>query len=191
MSRPAKHHRDIILRAAMHLFFTEGVGVSTTKVAVAAGVSSGTLFNYFPTKQGLLDALYLYIRADLARAPGNIDSRADLKNQLRQGWDRWFTWASKNREAHTVVTLLHQSHLVSAETRANDDAMLVGPRRLLEAVDAAGALVNLPIDYLTALVEQNLNQAIIFHFDKRQSALAFEVLWNGMTKTPTARTSAR
>ena len=191
MSRPAKHHRDVILRAAMHLFFTEGVGVSTTKVAVAAGVSSGTLFNYFPTKQALLDALYLFIRADLARAPGSIDSRAHLKNQLRQGWDRWFTWASKNREAHAVVTLLHQSNLVSDVTRANDDATLAGPRQLLERVHSAGALVKLPIDYLTALVEQHLDQTIAFHFDKRQSALAFEVLWNGMTKKPTAGTSAR
>lgn len=191
MGRPAKHQKDVILTAAMHLFFNEGVGVSTTKVAVAAGVSSGTLFNYYPTKQALIDALYLFICADLARAPGGIDPHAELKLQLWQGWDRWFTWACNNREAHAVVTLLHQSKLVSATVVENDDLTLVGPRRLLEAVDAAGMLVELPIEYLTAVVEQHLNQAVAFNLNRRQSALAFEVLWTGMTRTPASHSSKR
>lgn len=50
--------RETILAAAMEVFGEKGFGVATTaEVAARAGVSKGLVFNYFPTKDALLQAL--------------------------------------------------------------------------------------------------------------------------------------
>ena len=61
-SRLEQRESDI-LHAATALFAEQGFhGTSTRRIAAAAGVSEGTLFNYFPTKnvllQGILDNFY-------------------------------------------------------------------------------------------------------------------------------------
>jgi len=55
-----------ILKAAMHLFAEEGYhAVSTRKIAASAGVSEGTLFNYFGAKHELMRALLTAIYTEL------------------------------------------------------------------------------------------------------------------------------
>jgi AcrR family transcriptional regulator len=50
--------RQRILQAAMNLFATDGWHQTTTRgIAVAAGIATGTLFNYFPTKEDIAAAL--------------------------------------------------------------------------------------------------------------------------------------
>jgi AcrR family transcriptional regulator len=50
--------RQRILEAARQLFATGGFDTSTTRdIADAAGIATGTLFSYFPTKEALLAAL--------------------------------------------------------------------------------------------------------------------------------------
>src|SRR4051794_35962497 len=50
--------RDKILRAAERLFSTKGFhGTGLREVANEAGVSVGNIYNHFPTKEQLFDAL--------------------------------------------------------------------------------------------------------------------------------------
>jgi len=77
-----------MLAAALSVFFSDGIGVSTARIAAAAGVSNGTLFHQFPTKQALIDALYLSIKTDLADTVGEFDDADPLERRMRQLWDR-------------------------------------------------------------------------------------------------------
>ena len=55
--------REQILLAALKLFTEFGFhGTPTSKIAVEAGVSNGTLFHYFKTKEALILALYDYVK---------------------------------------------------------------------------------------------------------------------------------
>ena len=58
---------DHILQTALELFAAEGLAVPTAKIAKKAGVANGTLFNHFPTKQDLIDALYLNNKKEVAQ----------------------------------------------------------------------------------------------------------------------------
>lgn len=50
--------RQRILQAAARLFVTEGWHKTTTRdIAQGAGIATGTLFNYFPTKEAIVAAL--------------------------------------------------------------------------------------------------------------------------------------
>ncbi len=57
---PAQYRakRRHIMHAAAPLFATQGLdGTSTAQIRAAAGISSGTLFHYFPSKRAILIAL--------------------------------------------------------------------------------------------------------------------------------------
>jgi AcrR family transcriptional regulator len=50
--------RDRILNAAVHAFRTNGFDSTTTRdIATAAGIATGSLFNYFPTKEAIVESL--------------------------------------------------------------------------------------------------------------------------------------
>ena len=127
MSRPAEHKPEDILATAVAVFRDRGVRTSTANIAAAAGVSNGTLFNYFPTKQVLIDQLYLWIKADLAEAIGRVDSSASTRRQLHTVWERWLGWARHHRDAHTVLQLLHQAGLAGQEARVRGVDLLGVP----------------------------------------------------------------
>ena len=184
MNRPTQHKPEKILAAALSVFAEEGVGVSTAKIASDAGVSNGTLFNYFPTKQALIDALYVSIKSDIAEAVGEFDDAEPIELRMRQVWDRWFGWASQNRDAHLVVNLLRQAGLASAHAQEVGNAAILGPARVLSEAKDSGLLVDLPLEHLAALIQHHLDQAVASELDDRQAELGFQVLWNGITRQP-------
>jgi AcrR family transcriptional regulator len=187
VARPQEHTPEAILSAAMALFCDEGVSVSTARIAQEAGVSNGTLFNYFPTKQALIDALYSSIKNDLAHAVATLPTDGTIQTKMRLVWDRWFFWVRHNRDAYAVMNLLHQSNLASPEAQQAGIEAIEGPASVLaEAIDS-GILVDLPLEYLAGLIQHQLDQAVISDLDDDQAQVAFGVLWNGITK-PTKET---
>ncbi|MGV9411274.1 TetR/AcrR family transcriptional regulator [Nocardia sp. NPDC003693] len=54
--RDARDNRDRVLTAARRHFAAEGLDASLSAIARAAGVSIGTLYNHFPTRDLLIDA---------------------------------------------------------------------------------------------------------------------------------------
>lgn len=181
MSRPPEHKPEDILATAVGVFRENGVRTSTASIAEAAGVSNGTLFNYFPTKQDLIDRLYIWIKTDLARAIGQVDAAQPTELQMRAVWDRWLDWARHHRDAHAVLHLLHQSGLASADARMQGLELIGVPMRVLAAAHEAGELVDLPLPYLVTLVQHQLDQAVVAELKGRDAAIAFGVLWSGIT----------
>ncbi len=184
MPRPTLHPPAEILAAALSVFFSDGVGVSTAKIAAAAGVSNGTLFHQFPTKQALIDALYLSIKTDLADAVGAFDNTDPLERRMRQLWNRLLAWARGNPKAQVVANLLHDSDLVSAEAVTAGYATARAPTEMLVEAQATGLLVDLPLGYLAALIRHHLDEVLAADLDDEQADLAFHVLWNGITVRP-------
>ena len=181
MSRPAKHTPEAILTAALGVFHRQGVGVSMADVASAANVSNGTLFNYFATKQELIDELYIWVKSDLAEAISAIDEELAIHEQMRLIWDLWLEWASSQREAHAVMNLLHQSGLASEAARVKGSELIGGPMQVLGTAYATGLLVDLPLNYLVSLIEHHFDQAVASELNQRERDIAFQVLWNGIT----------
>ncbi|MGI9610155.1 MAG: TetR/AcrR family transcriptional regulator [Acidimicrobiia bacterium] len=182
MARPQEHNPEEILAAALTLFSEEGVNVSTARIAKAAGVSNGTLFNYFPTKQALIDSLYISIKTELADAIGTLDSGGAIPAQMRQVWNRWIAWARDRRDAYAVMTLLHQAGLASPQAQDVGAKAIEGPASVLTEAMERGMLVDLPLEYLAGLIQHQLDQTVMSELDDDQADVAFGVLWNGITK---------
>ncbi len=184
MARPKEHKPEKILSAALSVFHEEGIAVSTARIAKAANVSNGTLFNYFPTKQALIDALYVSIKADMAAAVGEVDPVDPIEVRMRQIWDRWLGWARGNRSAHHVMNLLHQAGLASVEAQQIGHDYLKVSISVLDEALASGVLVDLPIEYLGSLVQLQLDQVVEFELDDHQADVAFDAVLRGITRNP-------
>jgi AcrR family transcriptional regulator len=87
-TRPAVPMRDRILEAADRLFYARGIqAVGVDLVAAEAGISKRTLYNHFPSKDGLI-AAYLERRSGL----GITSSGEPLQHILGlfDALERWF-----------------------------------------------------------------------------------------------------
>lgn len=72
--------RERILQAATSLFVSDGWHNTTTRgIALSAGIATGTLFNYFPTKEGIAAAL---MAEALERAGEESRSGRNQENSL-------------------------------------------------------------------------------------------------------------
>lgn len=81
----SEERADKILEAATCLFGEEGFhAVSTRKIAAAAGVSEGTLFNYFSSKNELISAILARIYEELTeRAVEGLRRLVDTRERLQ------------------------------------------------------------------------------------------------------------
>jgi AcrR family transcriptional regulator len=85
----AQRNRARLLAAAEAIFATKGVTASTEEIAQAAGVGIGTVFRHFPTKEALLEAVFvaslerLAARAEeLATAPDPAAAFCDFFTEV-------------------------------------------------------------------------------------------------------------
>jgi len=67
-----------LLEAAARVFRAEGYGATTNRIAERAGVSIGTLYEYFPNKEALLLALAEHHVDEAERGIGAALERSDL-----------------------------------------------------------------------------------------------------------------
>lgn len=92
MNRTQKKHQDII-EAAVKEFQVHGfAGARTTRIAKAAGVSSRTLYNHFPSKEALFDAIVKRIVLQTGAIPSRkLDENRPLKDQLIEALSMYIT----------------------------------------------------------------------------------------------------
>jgi AcrR family transcriptional regulator len=77
MRADARRNRERLLLVADEVFATQGVGASTEDIARAAGVGIGTLFRHFPTKEALLEAVFVARLRQLADQADRLTSAPD------------------------------------------------------------------------------------------------------------------
>jgi AcrR family transcriptional regulator len=86
----SEEKRKALMEAAVDLFSTQGFHATPTQqISERAGVSAGTLFRYFQTKEDLIDTLYTSIHRAIANAVNEairpeIPVEEQIKNVKRQ-----------------------------------------------------------------------------------------------------------
>ncbi len=186
MARPlSEEKREALLAAASNLVASLGTGASTAKIAEAAGVSEGTLFTYFATKDELLNQLFMEINNHLAETMLAPYPEAEApRDQLRQIWNRLIDWGLKNPENRKAMRQLKVSDRVTAESRRHGKAVLSDARKMVErclAGHAAPDRASLYIDtILFGLAEITINAITAApKKDKIIRQAAFDLFWKG------------
>jgi len=119
MARPlSPEKRQTILDAAMEVVASAGTGATTAAIAKVAGFAEGTLFTYFPTKDDLLNALYLDIKSDLhAHMTRYYKPSETLEERCRSVWECFIAWGAADSRKNKALRQLSVSDRVTDDTR--------------------------------------------------------------------------
>ncbi|MEO8562696.1 MAG: TetR/AcrR family transcriptional regulator [bacterium] len=127
-ARPVVEKREAILSAALRLIARLGLhNTPVSAVAREAGVAAGTLYLYFPSKEAMINALYLGVLADRDRVLiGSAPTTAALPDEsLERMWERWRAlarWHLDHEDASNLILQCRASGILSEETRAIEQA---------------------------------------------------------------------
>jgi AcrR family transcriptional regulator len=97
MRSDARRNREKLLRAAAELFATGGADVALETIARAAGVGIGTLYRHFPTRDELIEAVYLEEVDQLCNAADELLAEAPADEALARWMDRFVVYAVRKR----------------------------------------------------------------------------------------------
>jgi AcrR family transcriptional regulator len=152
-------NREKILATALHLFTRYGVDATpTARISRETGVSTGTLFHYFPDKDSLVAQLYVSIKKDLAEAiRTGDDTTLPMKQRLEHCMRRYIEWGVANPEKVQFLDqfenypgirdkVMHEAH--------EDISWIIG---LFDAAVREGILPDLPREFQIVMLSRVLN----------------------------------
>ena len=167
-----------------------GTAVATAKIAQQAAVSNGTLFNYYPTKQALLDGVYLSIKKEVSTQVINQIAKETkyIKDLILYLWQQYISWAMANSLKQQVASLLRASRVISDEARASVDEIFSFINIKLEEAQNKQIIRNMPTEFLceiaVAQMLATVQHARVNHFNQQQLnqliQQSFKVYWNGI-----------
>jgi len=123
-SKPNVEKRDAILAAALRLIAHFGLhNTPMSAVAREAGVAVGTVYLYFPSKEAMINALYLHVLEDRNRTwkrerLATADTPLDARAALWETWNGLAHWHLENEEGSNLIAQCRASGILSEETRA-------------------------------------------------------------------------
>ncbi len=150
-----------ILEVTIDLLAKEGLGVPTARIAREAGVANGTLFNLFPTKQALLDRVYVMLKGEMAAVFGKLDvAGGDLVAAMGGAWRSYVVWAVSTPGRHQVMHLLKGGGAISPAAVAEGEQAFADMLRFVETGMARGALTAIGFDHFARLAEAEADVVI-------------------------------
>lgn len=148
----AQRNRERLLEVAKQAFTRSGANTCLDDIAKQAGVGSGTLYRHFPTREGLLKAVYQTEMEKLAAAAQKLAETMPPIEALR-AWLLLFVdaVAAKQLIAPAVNTLVGDSKKVFEASHAQiHEALRALVKRAIKSGDIREDID--PIDLLHALV---------------------------------------
>ncbi len=181
--------RERLLTTALGLFIRDGFDrTPTARISREAGVATGTLFHYFPTKEDLVNGLYLRCKDRMVEAMGRgIPSGASLMEQLRIVHANLLRWGVASPAEYAFFQQYSHSALIRANTREEGLQRFASFRAMVGEGIREHRLKPLPEDYLFELVSvmfmQSLDYAIAHPACVGDAAFmdgAFHLVWDAI-----------
>ncbi|MBF0194993.1 MAG: TetR/AcrR family transcriptional regulator [Magnetococcales bacterium] len=185
-----KDKKTRILEASILLFSQDGFwNTSTASIAKEAGVASGTLFNYFSTKDMLINAVYITLKKDIhASIMATWNPAGNLETKLYHAWLGVVKWALKYPRHYDLLEQLRMSELVTQETREAMTAEFSALHMDVQVGIKEKEIIELPVSYHLAMGGALINATITFlrsqeggQFDVEELVKqGFLVYWRGV-----------
>lgn len=190
MKKQVKDKRTAIMEAALKLFTERGFhGTSTAQISKEAGVATGTLFNYFPTKEDLINSLYFEVKGRLSHSMGKgIETESTFQERLRRLWSNSINWGVDNQEEFLFVGQFCSSPYITKYTREEVMKEYIFLHNLVNEGIKTGEIKDFSPELTIAMFYQG-NRAVVSLILDSNVALdkdkliekGFQIIWNGLT----------
>jgi len=189
VARPKSEDRRASLLAAARTVFAEhGLAAPTSLIASTAGVSDGSLFTYFKTKDELLNVLYRELRLELSDfVLAAYPRKAGVRERFEHVFRSYVTWGVENPPSRKVMRQLYLSKAITPELRAEISPVVAEVARLKADAAEQKKLADIPADLaaqtLKALAEMTMD-LVEQHPEAPDTylALGFQMLWGAFAK---------
>jgi len=133
----ARRNYEKVLAAAREAFAEGGESTSLEQIARRAGVGIGTLYRHFPTRQALVEALYVDEVTEVCNTAEELDG-SDPWEVLNSWFDRVIAYmATKQALSHELLDYLGHDAALFKSCRA---ALFAAGEPLLQRAQDAGAV---------------------------------------------------
>ncbi len=111
--------KDDILRATLHLMIENGIhNAPMSVIADAAGAGMGTIYNYFKSKEELINALYLKLKEDEALFMlSDYDGNTSIKQRFISLWRNIFKYFVSHPKEFQFMEQFYYSPLIAVEAK--------------------------------------------------------------------------
>ncbi len=189
-TKPVTDKRQAILDTALALFVSQGFhATSTASIAKQAGVATGTLFHHFPTKENLMECLFLAIKQEFADSLLlKIDEGHDLKHHAEMLWQSAIDWSIEQPIKQQFFQQYSMSPVVAQPIREQAMNSILGfITNLIEQGQAMGLLAQYPVELMIENCHGQYLAATRFFIDnpehgadKRYRDASFALFWKAM-----------
>lgn len=183
--------RTQIIEASIDLFANNGFwNTPTSRITKHAGVSTGTLFNYFESKDVLIDEVYLQLREEqTAHISANFPSSGSIKTIFEHIWFRYIEWGLQHPVRYRLLQQMKLSDLISSEAQARSNANMEAALGGLDKAALAENFGDISFEYLGAIYFSQINAAVNYATAHnltdmpltKHIARSFEIFWAGVT----------
>jgi AcrR family transcriptional regulator len=181
-----------ILATALKLFVTYGFhGTPTSRIAEDSGVSNGTLFHYFKTKDELVVALYIGIKDQInAFIKERIDKQTELKRKFQALFEASVEWTLDHKDEYYFIQQFHFSpHITLIPKDVLEKHAGLHAALLHEGVSAK-LFKSIPVELIGSLAGNQINGVHQYLLDKELSPAqqkqtikkAFDLTWQMLAK---------
>jgi TetR/AcrR family transcriptional regulator, repressor of fatR-cypB operon len=161
-SRAGTDKREAILAAALRLVSRMGLhNTPMSAVAREAGVAAGTLYLYFPSKEAMLNALYLDVLEDRDRSMRprpTAEATASARDGLWSFWHGLARWHLDRPDASNFAQQCKSSGILTEETRDVERRKHAEGLTSFEQAVAAGQLREMSLHVFWALAVGPITQ---------------------------------
>lgn len=181
--RERQRHRDEILSVALKLFSDKGFhDVSMQEIAAASEFATGTLYNFFASKEALFDDL---VEASAERIVANMVAVLDQPGTEEERLALFFRSLPAQLEEHAPFIKLYVAEVGTrgakvARNRAPGERDVVIAAKIRDVVEAGirkGLFRPVDVDVATVAINSTLETLafrVAGHFDRGEATALFE-----------------
>ncbi|HYF93250.1 MAG TPA: TetR/AcrR family transcriptional regulator [Symbiobacteriaceae bacterium] len=151
----AEEKPGAILAAALELFAERGFHATNVPlIAERAGVSVGTLYHYFASKEAIANELYRRVRKEMEKAVYlSLPAGVPPSEQFRVLWQRYVAYAMAKPLAFQFLETHHHGSYLDEASHALDRQVTAGTHATLDLGRLAGVLKPVHQEVLAAFTE--------------------------------------
>ncbi len=189
MDPQVKDKKNAIMDAALKLFTERGFhGTSTAQISKDAGVATGTLFNYFPSKEDLINSLYFEVKGRLSICiKEGLDSEATFEARMKKLWSNFVRCGVNNPEEFHFVGQFCSSPYITKITREEAMKEYEFMRALAEEGFGNGETGNYSMELAMMIFYQSSRAVVSLILDSGSLQdmdeiieEGFKILWKGL-----------
>lgn len=115
--------RKKIIEVSLQLFIKKGFqGTPTSLIAKEAKIATGTLFNYFRTKDILINEIFKKIKTEQKESIlKDLDQAKTIKIKLKKFWNNLIIWEIENSDERKFLNYFKNSNFIIDDTKVEID----------------------------------------------------------------------